>query len=272
MNRRREAYLTIDDTTSPETDALVTYLAEHKIPALFFCRGDRLDENPAPAIRALEAGFLLGNHAHSHTRASAAGFDKMVAEISRTEMLLDDLHARAGVARGPRYFRFPHMDRGCGGWIVDYDAYPDYRDILTALFAEGLNIALDPPTDEQRRLKSDLQDWLKRNGFSKMPCEGVRFPWFVETEMQEAVDAMFTFSTSDWMVGPRHRGQWPWKDEAGLIARMEGDAHLARNDSRHIILAHDQPGLFKTVRALLDHLRGSGVDFLEIGGPHDGKS
>lgn len=259
-----KAYLTIDDTPSAQTDELTAFLTARGVPALLFCRGDRLENNPEPAVRAVQAGFVLGNHAYSHTRFSTLSLADGIAEIGKTESLIDDVYSRARVTRPGRYFRFPHMDRGCGGWIVDYDAAPAHRQTLIDLFGGGLNIDLTPPDDKAREKKYALQGWLKAQGFRAPPFHGVAHDWFADTEVGAAVDAMFTYSTSDWMVTPRHAGKWQYKTLDDLCRKIDDDPFLWQEDSTHIILAHDQDGLFGTVSALIDHFLSRGFIFADI--------
>jgi hypothetical protein len=80
--------------------------------------------------------------------------------------------------------------------------------------------------------------------------------------MAEAIDAMFTFSTSDWMLTERHKGKWPYKTIADLCRKMDDDPYLSRTDSAHIILSHDDPdNLNPVTEALINHLRGKGFAF-----------
>lgn len=260
-----KAYLTIDDSPSAETGALTAWLAENNIPALLFCRGDRLEKNLPAITDAIGRGFVIGNHAYSHRRFSQLSFAEGVAEIERTEALIDAAYAQAGAARPGKYFRFPHMDRGTGGWVVDYDAAPEHRDTLIRLFSDGLNIDLAPPSPEQIDRAQRWKAWLRGHGFSAPPFAGVAFEWYAETEMAEAVDAMFTFSTADWMVTPRHAGKWPYKTVADLRRKIDADPSLRREDSAHIILIHDQDGLFPVTRELLEHMRARGVRFMPYG-------
>jgi peptidoglycan/xylan/chitin deacetylase (PgdA/CDA1 family) len=260
----RRAYLTIDDSPSPAMGAMTDFLAAAHIPALFFCRGDRLAENPRQAIHAAARGMTLANHCYSHRRASLLSYEEAVGEIERTEELLEKIHQEAGVPRGARYFRFPHMDRGAGGWIVDYDAAPAYREELIALFADGLNIDLAPPPPELVEKKARLQDYLRRAGFVT-PFSGVTHPWYARTEMAQAVDAMFTFSTSDWMVTARHKGKWPYRSLEDLKRKIDADKWLAARDSAHIILAHDQEEIGGVTLALVRHFMDRGFEFLPYG-------
>lgn len=250
-----KAYLTIDDSPSSQTDALTDYLAEKNIPAILFCRGDRLAEKPAPAVRAAEKGFVLANHAYSHQRASRLSFAEMVEEIEKTERLIEAACRKAGRPRQGKHFRFPHMDRGCGGWIVDYNALPEkHRETVIKLFGDGLNISLSPPHEEQMIRKRKLQDYLAEEGYTAPSFAGVAHEWFTKTELAEAVDTMFTYSTSDWMVTPRHAGKWPYKTLGDLIAKIDDDPWLNDEDGADIILTHDQDGLLEVTKALLDHM------------------
>ena len=250
-----KAWLTIDDSPSPETDALTVLLAREDIPALLFARGDRLAEDASPIVRAIERGFTVGSHAFSHGRCSRIGFAAMTEEIKRTDTLIDAAYRAAGRARPAKYFRFPHMDRGAGGWIVDFDAVPEHRQTLIDLFAGGLNIDLTPPSDELRDLKAALQDWLRDEGYTAPDRVAVTYPWFRHTEMASAIDTMFTFSTSDWMVTPRHAGKWPYKTPADLIAKIDRDPWLRDPSSADIVLLHDQADMLVITAPLLLHLK-----------------
>jgi peptidoglycan/xylan/chitin deacetylase (PgdA/CDA1 family) len=259
----RFGYLTIDDSPSPHTDQLTDFLVDRGIPALLFCVGERLAERPEPIIRAIQKGFVIGNHSYHHWRSSKVSFEDFTEDILKTEELIEAAYTAAGEKRSAKYFRFPHMDRGTGGWIVDYSRVnPVYREEVIRLFADGLNIDLTPPPPDLMEKKERLQRWLKQQGFSKMPCEGVTFPWFQGGEMEEAIDAMYTFSVSDWMLLNRHRGKWPWKTLDDLKNRMDTDKHLQNRESTHIILAHDKEEIDFVTRDLLDHLLGQEFQFL----------
>ena len=253
--------LTIDDSPSGTTDDLTDFLSARGVPAILFCRGDRLEKNPDPIVRAIQKGFTIGNHAWSHTRFSTLSFEQGVTEIDQTQALIDATYDRAGVARSPRYFRFPHMDRGCGGWIVDYDAAGPHRDFLIRFFGDGLNISLDPPSDALKKKQQRWQDHLAQSGFLPLPASGITLPWFTGSGMAQAIDAMYTYSTSDWMVTARHAGKWPYQDVNDLLRKIDDDPGLQTTDTDHIILAHDQDELLPVVRSLVDHMIAKGFIF-----------
>ncbi len=250
--------LTIDDSPSPGTPALAEFLLTHDMPAVLFCRGDNLELFPVQAQEALARGFTLANHAYNHRRASVISYEEMTAEILATEKLIDDVYKSMRRPRGAKYFRFPHMDRGCGGWVVDYDAAPAHAAALRHLFADGLNVKLDPPTAEHKEKKAQLQEFLRAEGFAPLPAAGVTHKAFRETEMAAAVDAMFTFSTADWMLTRRHLGKWPYKTLADLKKKIDQDPWLAAAASENIVLAHDQPELLPVVKTLVAYLREKG--------------
>lgn len=257
------AYLTIDDSPSPRMDDLTGALKERGIPALLFCRGDRLEQNPAPVARAIQKGFVIGNHAYSHTRFSTLSFERGIEEIEKTDALIEIVYRETGVSRPGKYFRFPHMDRGAGGWIVDYDAAPAHRDTLLKLFGDGLNVGLKKPSAEMVEKKEKLQKYLRKAGF-KAPFHA-SLPFYAETEMAAAVDAMFTFSTADWMLTKRHLGKWPYKTLDDLRKKMDDDPWLWQEDGVHIILSHDQDETVDTTIALVDYMVVRGFKFLKRG-------
>ncbi|HTK84275.1 MAG TPA: polysaccharide deacetylase family protein [Patescibacteria group bacterium] len=259
-----KAYLTIDDSPSAHTDALTDALAARNVPALLFCRGDRLKKNPEPIVTAIRKGFVIGNHAWSHTRFSTLSLEDGTKEIKKTDKLIDNAYRKAGVQRSAKYFRFPHMDRGCGGWVVDYDdLLPSYRDALVQLFGGGLNVQLTPPDRAMKLKKQALQDWLKDEGFQSPDFRGVPHSWYNDTEVATAIDTMFTYSTGDWMVTARHLGKWPYKSVDDLKAKIDADPFLHK-DGSHIVLMHDQDELLDVGIALVDHLIAKGFVFQKI--------
>lgn len=257
------AYLTIDDSPSPHTDSLTDFLVERGVPAVLFCVGERIEENPAPILRAIEKGMVIGNHSFNHQRFSQLTFEECTAQITRTEVLIDSAYARAGVERFVKYFRFPHMDRGTGGWIIDYERIaPEYREDVIRFFADGLNISLVPPSPDLVEKKEKLQEFLANEGFSRLPIGQVTHPWFSETEMATAIDAMYTFSTSDWMLLGRHKGKWPYQNLEDLKRKIDEDKWLQVPESAHIILAHDKEEIDFVTRDLIDHFLEREFEFL----------
>lgn len=259
------AYLTIDDSPSTRMEDLVSFLSERSVPALFFCRGDFLEENPSQVIRAVQAGLVLGNHSYDHARASQADIDRFIAGILRTEDLIEDIYDTAGEERPGKHFRFPHIDRGCGGWIVDYDSMEErHRDEAVCALSEGLNISgTEAPAPEQRKTKQRLQDWLRENGFTA-PFANISPSWYAQPDIAGAVDCLFTYSTCDWMVTRRHLGKWPCQSLEDLKNRIDADPYLTREGATGIVLAHDQAEIMDVTIALIDHMLSRGVEFLDI--------
>ena len=92
------------------------------------CEG--MDTLPDPIVRAIEKGFVIGNHTYTHRRASELSFEDVVVEIEKTEKMIDDMYQKAGRARTHKLLRFPHIDRGAGGWVVDYNAAGKYAVVV----------------------------------------------------------------------------------------------------------------------------------------------
>jgi peptidoglycan/xylan/chitin deacetylase (PgdA/CDA1 family) len=62
----KEAYLTIDDGPSDYFIEIIEFLEKNNIPAIFFCRGDKLLEKEEEAIYAIKKGFAIGSHSYQH--------------------------------------------------------------------------------------------------------------------------------------------------------------------------------------------------------------
>lgn len=244
MIKPKNIYLTIDDSPSANTDQLVDFLSARKIPALLFARGAFMENKDAfqKIVRAIEHGFVIGNHSYAHERTSEIGFKNQTSQIAQTQVLIDRAYDEAGIQKPPRYFRFPHLDRGCGNaWVIDFESVPaPYRDFVQSLFWDGVRLETkDPPTPAQLQLKADIQNWLKDNGFEKFSPPDITHPWWVESELNQAIDVLITYSTSDWMATPRHLGKWPYKNTNDLCKKIKNDPFLSSTDSSHIILMHD---------------------------------
>lgn len=273
----KRAYLTIDDSPTKHTDELTDWLVARDIPAVIFAIGsaytdmhlqcEGMVQNPGPVRRAIEKGFAVGNHTYTHRRSSELSFADVVTEIEQTEKLIDDLYRQAGRNREHKLIRFPHIDRGCGAWVVDYDAAEKNGYDLKSLFLEGLNIKLADPTDEQREKKQKIQEYLASEGFTASVYEGVTFDWYVDTEMVAARDSLYTFSTSDWVMNPdfeAYRKDWTYQSLHALKKKADDDQWLQSDKSANIILAHDHNNMFAVTTALIEHMKNSGIEFLSI--------
>lgn len=237
-------YLTIDDSPSAQTDALTDFLVQKNIPAILFVRGALMEDpqNFAKIVRAIQKGFLIGNHSYAHERTSHIGFDAQTSQISKTQDLIERAYAAAGLTQPIKTFRFPHLDRGCGNaYVADFDSFlPAYRDAAQKLFWDGVRLEnTDRPTPEQVQLKCDIQKWLTSEGFKALPTPLVTHSWFCDTELGQAVDTLITYSTSDWMILPRHLGKWPYQSLEDLTRKIDNDPWLHRPESANIVLMHD---------------------------------
>lgn len=240
----KRAYLTFDDGPSVYTDKLTDFLCSKNISAIYFVHGGNMQKTEffPSIIRSIRKGIVIGNHSLNHDRASVIGFKEQTRQILEAQKLIDQAYKEAGIENPSRYFRFPHLDRGCSNaHPIDINTVSEnYRDYVRDLFWEGVNIeGIEPPNAEQIQLKKDLQHWLKENGFKKLPTPEVTLPWWAESELGEAIDSLVTFSTSDWMMGPRHKGKNKLKTVKELTDKIDSDPFLNREDSAHIILMHD---------------------------------
>lgn len=240
-----DAWLTIDDSPSPHTDLLTDFLAAHGVPAILFCRGDMLEKNPDAIVRAAGKGMVIANHSYSHRPAGSLAYQEMVEEIEKTERLIDAACRAAGKARAGKYFRFPYLDKGDGDRL-------ERR--FSEIVADPLGVDLSG-NDNSRR----LQDYLTREGFTQ-PFTGVDHPLYRNPCVADAADCLLTYTSCDWMLTERHRGQWQYKTMDDLTRKIDEDPWLTSHP-RQIALFHDQPDICDVATGLIRHMINTGFQF-----------
>ncbi len=273
----KQAWLTIDDSPTHHTDQLTDFLVERDISAVLFCIGadykdlgipcQGMESMPDPVFRAIQKGFLIGNHTYTHSRYSDMRYEDMVQEIEKTERMIDGLYKKAGKTRAAKLFRFRDIDRGCGTWVIDYTKAGGHAETIRNLFLGGVNLKEQAQTAESIEKKEKLQEYLVREGFTADVYKGVTFPWYTQTEMARARDSLYTYSTSDWMLNhdfKDYSGAWAYQSLDALKRKIDDDPWLGAQDSANIVLAHDHNNLFDVTASLIDHMAGKGIKFLEV--------
>lgn len=234
------AYLTIDDSPSVHTADLVKFLGKRKIPAILFVRGDLLEANSAPIVEAIRHGILIGNHSFAHKPAGDLGFEAWVQDFERAESLIDQAYETAGKSRTRKLFRFPYIDRGDGVRVE-------------RVYAAGQGKGF-VENETTRAFQKYLNDKGFAQPFQKMPPS---YP-------AAAADCLFTYTSADWMLTPRHKGQHAYKTLEDLKAKIDADEGLKDESHNHVLLLHDQPGIHAEVCDLIDYFIEKDFKFLTI--------
>lgn len=264
MNHK--AYLTIDDSPSAITDDLIDFLDSHAIQSLIFVRGDYLEQNPPPIIRAIKKGHIIGNHLYTHQRASKLTIAQIKDEITKTENLIEQAYIEAEKARTLKSVRFPYLDRGMGAWFVEPDKIgtTEDRKIFEDLIETGLgNDKNKTPSQEQISAKNEIQIFLKAEGFAQPSFNACTADWYTNNPcIKAAADTAITCSSSDWMLTKRHLGNWPFENTTDLTDKMMES--FLRDEGAQITLLHDQNELEETFKTFIKNLIERGVEFLPI--------
>ncbi|MHA1586081.1 MAG: polysaccharide deacetylase family protein [Candidatus Heimdallarchaeota archaeon] len=227
---RKVGYLTIDDSPTGDFRNKVKHLVSKEIPAIFFCRGDRLVERSEDAIFAIKQGFILGNHSYDHPQFSEIPLKECFSQIKQTDEILERIYEEAGVKRPGKLFRFPYGDKGSG--LDAEHGWPDDKD--TRLFMQG------------------IQNYLKKQGYAQPIFENISYKWYNDAGLAKDFDVYWTYYSFDCEVAEyRESGT---KSSLGyyhlrtIIDRMdedvpEGCRGLNYRGSNDIILVHDYPGI-----------------------------
>ncbi len=99
-----EIAITFDDGPIPVmTERILDVLNTHKVPAAFFCIGNRVHDYPALIMRMHEAGHLVGNHSYWH----GAMFDLQSPDKIAKELADTDVAIQKAINKKPNFFRPP---------------------------------------------------------------------------------------------------------------------------------------------------------------------
>lgn len=191
---QRSLYLSFDDGPHPEhTPPLLELLAEHGALATFFLIGEQVERHPQLARRIADAGHTLGNHSYTHPHFEQLPLPAQLAEIDRTDQLLQAIDGRQrhpfrpprGVLPRPMLLHFIRQRRRVAYWSYDSMDYsrrpaPDLVALAQRYPPRSGDILLmhDDSDISMEMLKQLIPQW-KADGFSfaalrnEAPARGV---------------------------------------------------------------------------------------------------
>lgn len=281
----KAVYLTIDDAPSPDFSAKVNFLCQKKIPAVFFCRGDLLEQNIPAAVEAVQMGFVIANHSYNHPWFSEISVAECRAQIIRTDKIIQAIYRQGQVKWERKYFRFPYGDKGdlkMGYLLEEYAAIPQRHGRRPARWLQQLTARLLPPLYRRKvqrtaRLgqarKSEIQACLQQHGYCFPPFAGITYNYFQRFARDH--DWIWTYDSLDWTLTQRRPPRGP-EHLAGLLRRLGqptppdprgpvGEAAYGLTAaSEEIILLHDWPETSPFFYAALEALLAEEVVFKAI--------
>lgn len=224
------ALLTIDDISSKNTPAIVEYLKEKRIKAIFFATGQNVERYYEEALYVVKNGMIVGNHSYSHPAFSSLTMKESIEEIEKCENILEKLYKASGVERIFRPFRFPYGDKG------------------------GDN-------------KGALQKYLQEKRFHKVDDTHITYPWWGENNLNADIDTFWTFDFEEYNIrqSTDFTKELVWKKMHDTNPKL--GAVLFAEDNRHIFLlhAHDETEqmLPEYYKLFIEHLLENGLIFDE---------
>ena len=224
------ALLTIDDFPSKNTTAIVDFLKEKNIKAIFFATGKNVENFYEEALYVVKNGMIVGNHSYSHPECSKISLEEAINDIEKCEDILNKLYQDAGVERKFRPFRFPYGDKG------------------------GAN-------------KDALQNYLKEKGFDKVYDKHLCYDWWKEFDLDKDIDTFWTFDFEEYRLHLEKDFSIDYIWDKMQNPNPTSGATLFAENNRHILLlhAHDEtenlvPEYYKT---FINHLLENGITFDE---------
>ena len=279
MNKK--IYLTIDDSPSSDFRENLDCLIVHKIPAVLFCIGNRMESRWADLIYAAQQGYLIGNHSYSHPHFSDLDFEEAKKEIAQTDALIDKLYKEAGIEDYDRLFRFPYGDKGDKKYGFQFLS-PEEIDKkrqgrLDRLF--NMVYKLHPVDSRIRELektqKGDkaekIQQYLFQLGYVRGDLKGVDYDFFHPLKTDQ--DWSWTFDIGEWRwdekqnqnvfleeIKSRLEKHNP-EDYRGPVNELRGMQHKYAVD---LVLFHDRDASNVFFKPVIDKLISMDVEFLPI--------
>jgi len=241
----KKIYLTIDDSPSGNMKEKVDFLAEKKIPAIFFCIGEKMERYPEKVIDAIQKGFAIGNHSYSHPHFSKLSIEEIKIEILKTEKILDTLFAQAKTDR-VKYFRFPYGDKGDG--------------------LKGQMPSFWRRSNLSR--KSEIQDFLRKQGFVSPPMLEDNYLFYEKMNAHQDMDWHWTFDTIDYsdtmsddeILSRIAKGN----PKNPLVRKIREDYWLGAKRKTEIILVHDYDYKHQLFFKIINQLQQLPLSFQEI--------
>lgn len=192
-------FLTIDDAPSVHMHEKVKFLQDNEIPAIFYARGEFIENNAQGLEKAIEARFIVGNHSYSHPYFSKISLEECILEIEKTERLIDKCYKKVGVLRENKIIRLPFGDRGAGAY------------------------GAKATKEEELEKVNGIQDFLSSEGFQK-----VDFP----RQSANFIDSLWDLDTKD------YKNKYI-KDEKNFLDNLQHEYELIKDNENCVILLHD---------------------------------
>lgn len=233
------AYLTIDDAPSEEFRQKVDFLLSKNIPAIFFCRGTRLEERKEEVVYAIQKGFVIGNHTYSHPHFSKLSKEECFKQIAITDKLIEEVYRKAGRKRPAKLFRFSYGDKGAGdefekGWREECR-----KNVRKA----------------DRERVAEVQAFLKKHGYVQPKFQGITHSWYRKAKLEKDFDVVWTYDTHDWRL-------YRWLDKLeAIFKRMDESPDLNSKNSDNIVLMHDFPQTFELFKQIIERMIQKGLKF-----------
>ena len=140
--------VTFDDGPDPKyTPIILDILAKHKVKAIFFVVGEKVEQHPEIIKRIVAEGHILGNHSHSHNNLmSLFSRKRLQAEIVQAQTVIESVsETKVDLFRppigytNPKYAAVLHQQKmKCIGWTLrSYDSvFTDPQKLLKRLISK----------------------------------------------------------------------------------------------------------------------------------------
>lgn len=243
ISNKKKVYLTIDDSPSSSFLEKMNYLESKNIPTVFFCIGQLMEKRESMMIECIHRGFQVANHSYSHPHFSKISLDQCKYEIEKTDGIIENIYAKAGVSRKYNWFRFPYGDKG------------DLKNGKVFNYRKKANLVR----------KNFIQDVLKSLNYTQPNWENMAYNFVEKSKIFEDLDWHWTFDIMEWATF-EYRPSLGIKNLHKVIQRLNSsnpkdcrgnignENHWLDSENEEIILLHDHEETTPIFNAIIDEL------------------
>lgn len=228
----------------------IDYLENKKIPTIFFCIGQLMEQRPAMIIESIQRGFQIANHSYSHPHFSQISLEQCKTEIEKTDQIITSLYKKAGVEWKQKWFRFPYGDKG------------DLRN------GEVFN----PRKISNPERNNFIQKVLIDLNYTQPNWDEVDYHFMTKANLFTEVDWHWTFDIMEWAT-IEYKPTMGIKNLHKIFQRLDeplpkdcrgnlgSESRWLQSDSAEIILLHDHEETTPIFNSIVDRLLEYPLEF-----------
>lgn len=168
--------MTIDDSPSENTDAILKILDEYDQKATFFCVGNNIEKYPDNFRAIIHQGHSIGYHSYAHESSWKMCFDKLVTDHEKLEKMFSSKIYRPPYGKISLRFLY-------------YLKTKNIKTILWTVLTEDWKELKDPIASMQKKLDKAPQGsiFVFHDNFKSFKNIAIMLPYFIQSARNKGI-------------------------------------------------------------------------------------